>query len=254
QCHISTGGDCYTGLSRKNIIRLKDSHKPNEYGIRGEDRLENLADALSDITKELGGGDQELHEKTGQQLWKREELCHDIVDKPGKLSLGLVHHVRSSAKGLSACLMLSACHKCSTAYALAAVRESSNLPVQLDEFGRDVNLQKRMDFSRRAEARKRIRARADSRRMTSIGKQLEGEVTTDESDRESTAYTSTRDELLQTAEQIFSDAADEYSNLSVVKERFERWKKHHFSSYRDAYMSLSAPDVFSPYVRLELLK
>ncbi|THU60446.1 hypothetical protein C4D60_Mb07t12790 [Musa balbisiana] len=63
-----------------------------------------------------------------------------------------------------------------------------------------------------------------------------------------------KNELLQTAEEIFSDASEEYSNLMTVKERFERWKSQYLSSYRDAYVSLSIPSLFSPYVRLELLK
>ncbi|KAI8001116.1 Transcriptional repressor ILP1 [Camellia lanceoleosa] len=71
---------------------------------------------------------------------------------------------------------------------------------------------------------------------------------------ETAAYQSNRDLLLQTAEQVFSDAAEEYSQLSVVMEKFERWKKDYPLSYRDAYMSLSVPAIFSPYVRLELLK
>lgn len=42
--------------------------------------------------------------------------------------------------------------------------------------------------------------------------------------------------------------------FSLVKEKFETWKKHFFSSYRVAYMSVTAPAIFSPYVRPELLK
>ncbi|RWW69232.1 hypothetical protein BHE74_00023192 [Ensete ventricosum] len=108
-------------------------------------------------------------------------------------------------------------------------------------------------------SRKRRKAQAESKRITSIGKdnvsqQIEGELSTDESDSESNAYISSRNELLQTAEEIFSDASEDYSNLTTVKERFERWKSQHFSSYRDAYVSLSVPSLFSPYVRLELLK
>ncbi|KMT03944.1 hypothetical protein BVRB_8g187530 [Beta vulgaris subsp. vulgaris] len=83
---------------------------------------------------------------------------------------------------------------------------------------------------------------------------MEGESSTDESDNESEAYDSNRDLLLQTAAEVFSDAAEEYSQLSSVKERFERWKRLYLDGYRDAYMSLSIPSIFSPYVRLELLK
>ncbi|KAM3328319.1 transcriptional repressor ILP1 [Capsicum galapagoense] len=141
----------------------------------------------------------------------------------------------------------------------AAMRKGGDLPVELDEFGRDVNLQKRMDTTRRAEARKRRRAKNDVKRMSAIKldssyQKIEGESSTDESDSESTAYQSNRDQLLQVSEQIFGDAHEEYSQLSVVVEKFDRWKKDYASSYRDAYMSLSMPVIFSPYVRLELLK
>ncbi|KAF6146763.1 hypothetical protein GIB67_007477 [Kingdonia uniflora] len=131
----------------------------------------------------------------------------------------------------------------------------SNLPVQIDEFGRDVNLKRRIDMARRAEARKRRKAKSESRRLASDrDNRVEGESSTDESDSESTSYRSNRDLLLQTAEQVFSDAAEEYSRLSVVKERFECCKELYSSGYRDAFMSMSMPAIFSPYVRLELLK
>lgn len=144
--------------------------------------------------------------------------------------------------------------------AAAAIREQANLPVKLDEFGRDMNLQKRMDMTRRAEARKRKRARFDTKRLSSMNidmsyQKVEGESSTDESDDESSAaYQSNREMVLQHADQIFSDASDEYSQLSLVKERLEKWKRDYSSSYRDAYMSLSTPAIMSPYVRLELLK
>ncbi|PPD89245.1 hypothetical protein GOBAR_DD13807 [Gossypium barbadense] len=143
--------------------------------------------------------------------------------------------------------------------ASVAIREQVNLPVKLDEFGRDVNRQKRLDMERRAEARQRRKARFDSKRLSSMEtdrsyQKIEGESSTDESDSESTAYRSNRDMLLQTANEIFSDASEEYSQLSAVKQKFEKLKKDYSSSYRDAYMSLSIPSIFSPYVRLELLR
>ncbi|KAK6116372.1 hypothetical protein DH2020_049834 [Rehmannia glutinosa] len=143
--------------------------------------------------------------------------------------------------------------------ASANAKAVKSAPVELDEFGRDVNLQKRMDITRRAEARQRRRAKADSKRKLTMEndnsiQQMEGELSTDESDSESTAYESSHSQLLLVADEVFSDAAEEYSQFSIVVERFERWKKDYASSYRDAYMSLSIPAIFSPYVRLELLK
>ncbi|XP_071723860.1 transcriptional repressor ILP1-like [Rutidosis leptorrhynchoides] len=143
--------------------------------------------------------------------------------------------------------------------AAAAIREQTNLPVKLDEFGRDVNLKKRLDMKRRAEARQRRKARAESKRLSSMEidgayQKVEGESSTDESEAETEAYESNRHSLIQVAENIFSDAADEFSQLSVVKERLENWKRDYSSSYRDAYMSLSLPTIIAPYAKLELLK
>lgn len=170
--------------------------------------------------------------------------------------------IKAATKVFSECGNSAAIHAAANSAAqaaVAAIREQMNLPVKLDEFGRDMNLQKRMDMTRRAEARQRRRAKFDSKRLSSMDvdvsyQKLEGESTTDESDSESAAYQSNREELLKTADQIFSDASEEYSQLSLVKERFEKWKRDYSSSYRDAYMSLSAPAILSPYVRLELIR
>ncbi|XP_027345882.1 transcriptional repressor ILP1 [Abrus precatorius] len=142
--------------------------------------------------------------------------------------------------------------------AYAALRKQRDLPVKLDEFGRDLNLEKRMKMKVRAEARQRKRSQAfDSNKLSSMeldDPKIEGESSTDESDSESQAYQSQRDLVLQAADEIFSDASEEYGQLSLVKRRIEEWKREYSSSYKDAYMSLSLPLIFSPYVRLELLR
>ena len=144
--------------------------------------------------------------------------------------------------------------------AFAAVRKQRDLPVKLDEFGRDLNLEKRMNMKAktRSEACQRKRSQAfDSNKVTSMeldDHKIEGESSTDESDSESQAYQSQSDLVLQAADEIFSDASEEYGQLSLVKSRMEEWKREHSSSYKDAYMSLSLPLIFSPYVRLELLR
>ena len=142
--------------------------------------------------------------------------------------------------------------------AFAAVRKQRDLPVQLDEFGRDLNLEKRMKMKVRAEARQRRRSHtSDPNKLTSMeldDHKIEGESSTDESDSESQAYQSQRDLVLQAADEIFSDTSEEYGQLSLVKRRFEEWKREYSSSYNDAYISLSLPLIFSPYVRLELLR
>ncbi|KAF8396485.1 hypothetical protein HHK36_018108 [Tetracentron sinense] len=216
------------------------------------DFLQHKAPFIEELEEQM----QKLHEERASSILERRSA--DSSDEMMEVEAAVSAAMSVFSKGGGSSTLVTAAATAAQA-ASAVVREQSNLPVQLDEFGRDVNLQKRMDMMRRAEARKHRKARSESNRMSSIGDdnayhRIEGESSTDESDSESTAYESNHDMLLQTAEQIFSDAAEDYSQLSVVKERFERWKKHHSSSYRDAYMSLSIPDIFSPYVRLELLK
>jgi GC-rich sequence DNA-binding factor len=90
------------------------------------------------------------------------------------------------------------------------LKDQANLPVKLDEFGRDINLQKRMDMEKRAKARQRRKTRFDSKRLSymevdSSDQKIEGELSTDESESDSeknAAYQSTRDLLLRTAEEI----------------------------------------------------
>ncbi|XP_068648000.1 transcriptional repressor ILP1-like isoform X2 [Aristolochia californica] len=142
--------------------------------------------------------------------------------------------------------------------ALASVREPSNLPCQLDEFGRDLNLKRLNDLARKAEMRKHRQARLDSKKRLAFANEndqsIEGELSSDESDSERNAYKSRWNELVLTALQVFNNADDKYAKLSLVKESFSDWKKYDLRSYSDAYMSLSAPAIFSPYVRLELLR
>ncbi|XWS20633.1 hypothetical protein CRYUN_Cryun31cG0119400 [Craigia yunnanensis] len=207
------------------------------------------------LIEELEEHMQKLNEDRASAVFERRSANNDdeMVEVEAAVKAAMLVF---SERGSSAAMIEVATNAAQAAS--AAIRGQMNLPVKLDEFGRDMNRQKRLDMERRAEARHRRKARFDSKRLSSMeidssNKKI-GESSTDESDSWSTAYQSNRDMLLQTADEIFSDASEEYSQLSVVKEKFEKWKKDYSSSYRDAYMSLSIPAIFSPYVRLELLK
>lgn len=216
------------------------------------DFLQDKAPLLEELEERM----QKVHEDRASAIVERRAA--DSADEMMEVDAAVSAAMSILNKGGSSAAMVAAAASAAQA-ASAAMNDESNLPVEIDEFGRDKNKQKRMDAMRRADARKLRKAKADSRRGSSFGvddaiQHVEGESSTDESDSESTSYQSNRESLLEIAEQIFSDASEEYSQLSVVKERFERWKQIYSSSYQDAYMSLSAPAIFSPYVRLELLK
>ena len=60
-------------------------------------------------------------------------------------------------------------------------------------------------------------------------------------------------QVLETAASVFADADEQYGDLTAVKRRLEAWKREQPGAYRDAYVSLSAPAIFAPFVRNELL-
>lgn len=98
--------------------------------------------------------------------------------------------------------------------AVSAIREQTNLPVKLAEFGRDINMQKRMDISRRAEACQWRTAQFDAKRQSSMHtnssyQKIERESSTNESDSETKVYQSNWYLLLHTADQNFDDTSDE---------------------------------------------
>ncbi|KAH3758305.1 transcriptional repressor ILP1 [Pelomyxa schiedti] len=67
-------------------------------------------------------------------------------------------------------------------------------------------------------------------------------------------YNSTFDAINQEADRLFEDVEDDYRAISQIKAVFEEWKKNDPYSYRQAYVSLSVPSLFSPLVRFEMLQ
>ncbi|XP_065565656.1 PAX3- and PAX7-binding protein 1-like isoform X2 [Artemia franciscana] len=52
---------------------------------------------------------------------------------------------------------------------------------------------------------------------------------------------------------LFEDVTEEFSTVEGLKQNFENWRRTHLDSYRDAYVSMCLPKVFSPFVRLQLI-
>ncbi|CAK9276824.1 unnamed protein product [Sphagnum jensenii] len=218
------------------------------------DYVSVLCEFLQDkgpIIEELEEAMQRLHEERANALLERRAA--DNADELIEIEAAV-----SAAKAVLARGAGTATATAAAAAAIAAVQDGTSSAPKLDEFGRDVNLQKRLESKRRAQARERRLKRAAERRMApntdvaSAGR-IEGESSSEESESEERAYKSGRQEILQTAERVFGDASEDYSQLRNVKQRLETWKRDYGAAYHDAYMSLSAPAIFAPYVRLELL-
>ena len=52
---------------------------------------------------------------------------------------------------------------------------------------------------------------------------------------------------------MYDDVLDEFCKIRKLKEQFEEWKFEHEDSYKEAYISLCLPKLFSPLVKLELI-
>ncbi|BBN20396.1 GC-rich sequence DNA-binding factor [Marchantia polymorpha subsp. ruderalis] len=214
------------------------------------DFLQHKAPVIEELEEHM----QRLHEERANAITERR--VGDNADELAEVevAVGAAKAVLSKGGGTA-----SATAAAVAAAAALSAREVSNMAPQLDEFGRDVNLQKRMESRLRAQRRQ---ARASKKRANSMssnngdgtGQPVEGESSSDESESEMSAYQSRREEVLETAKSVFRDAAEEFAQLTKVKEKLEGWKAQFSSAYRDAYVSLSAPAIFAPYVRLELLQ
>ncbi|MCO5548339.1 hypothetical protein L7F22_001796 [Adiantum nelumboides] len=219
------------------------------------DFLKSKAPLIEELEEHM----QRLHEERATAMSERR--LADNTDEMVEVEAAVNAAVSALNKGASAAIAATAAATAAS-NALAA-RDGSNLATQLDEFGRDVNLKKRMELKQRAQSRERRRARASKQRAESAvlnqgdtfnGLQVEGEATSEESESEEQAFRSGCADILETGDRVFGDAAEEYSQLAIVKEKLESWKRLYSSAYRDAYVSLSAPALFAPFVRLELLK
>jgi GC-rich sequence DNA-binding factor len=245
---------------------LADSSERYVYVQKLRDYVAELCDCLRDkgaLIEELEEQMQKLHEERAAALSERREA--DISAEVAESEAAVSAAMAALGRGAGALAASSAAGE-----AAARFREGLALPPQRDEFGRDMNLQKRLEARRRAEARARRRARAQARRAGRANRRetgssngngrakpeerLEGETSSSESEDEVSAFDTGRGELLVAAEAVFRDADEEFRELSRVKQRLEEWKQKYPTAYRDAYCSLSAPQLFAPYVRLELLR
>lgn len=247
---------------------MSESSERYVYVQKLRDYVAELCDCLRDkgaLIEELEEQMQRLQEERASALAERRaaDISAEVAESEAATSAAMAALGRG-AGGPAASV--------AAAEAATWVREGLESTPQFDEFGRDINLQKRMEARRRAEARARRRARAQARRAErTVGRgphangngrvsfpseadRLDGETSSSESEDEVSAFEKGRGELVLAADAVFRDADEEFRTLTKVKERLEEWKRKYPAAYRDAYVSLSAPALFAPYVKLELLK
>jgi len=77
---------------------------------------------------------------------------------------------------------------------------------------------------------------------------------TPESDEEvEPEFVTTYNDIVDRSEMVMTEVRNEFSEITFVKEQFEKWKIQQSESYRNAYITQCLPHVFSPLIRLEML-
>lgn len=94
-------------------------------------------------------------------------------------------------------------------------------------------------------------AYADRMSSSATEDQLWNDAPTPRPDEE---YTTARDQITTSCDNVFADASEEFSSIRSIKQRFEEWKFKHPQTYQQAYCPLSIPQLFAPFVRLEIYK
>lgn len=126
---------------------------------------------------------------------------------------------------------------------------------KLDEFGRDLNLANRVAAEKRTTARRARRAaeEAASGDATFAHAPILGEADDIEDPGEVELFYKGWQDAREAGSCVLRDAGADFASIAPVKAKSEQWKKRFPKTYQDAYMAASTPQLFAPFVRLELL-
>ncbi|XP_053632244.1 PAX3- and PAX7-binding protein 1 [Cherax quadricarinatus] len=75
----------------------------------------------------------------------------------------------------------------------------------------------------------------------------------EESQSEIQLVQSELERIASEARKVFEDVEDDFSQLKRIMARFEEWRSKEGATYSDAYVSYNLPQIFSPYIRLQML-
>jgi hypothetical protein len=110
-----------------------------------------------------------------------------------------------------------------------SLRSGDHIPVELDEFGRDMNMERRMMVQK-------------------------GTAVSDIASKAERAFSTRQEDIRLELKNVFADTDEHFASLSAVRNRLESWKASFSNQYDATFMGLSAPALFAPFVRLELIR
>ncbi|KAL8611073.1 hypothetical protein ACOMHN_064364 [Nucella lapillus] len=107
---------------------------------------------------------------------------------------------------------------------------------------------------RTAEREARRSRRRRGRESRNISDHHEGLSSDDEeSQADMSKFTTERDNIAAASRALFEDALEDFTDLDMIRGKFEEWKERFGDTYREAYISLCIPKLLNPFVRLQLL-
>jgi GC-rich sequence DNA-binding factor len=121
-----------------------------------------------------------------------------------------------------------------------------------DEFGRDRTMMEKEQRAKRKEERaKRRKERAAVKKDQHYP---EGWSSDEESQEITRNFAQQRESIINASRQVLADVDEQFCTITTIRKKFEKWKYDYRTSYKQAYISLSIPTLFSPFVRLQLLE
>ncbi|KAK3743871.1 hypothetical protein QZH41_016474 [Actinostola sp. cb2023] len=135
-------------------------------------------------------------------------------------------------------------------------KQKQSIKPVIDEFGRDMTLYLEECKQRRAAEREGRRMRRRRKREVdgNHNSHHEGLSSDDEeTEIDLRQFKSESERIIQQSKDLFEDVVDNFSSIKVVKQQFEKWKRQCGDSYKNAYISLCLPKLFTMFTRIELI-
>ncbi|GIL59704.1 hypothetical protein Vafri_14431, partial [Volvox africanus] len=285
---INAAGDAAVASLTEGLRRMQASHKQVQHNAKRT--VDNLASSLARVEAlevELrAAGDKYLYMQKLKAYVAdlcdclqvksaiveeledaRLELMEDRAQAARTAAANAERDLTAPAEAAAAAAMAALGRGAGVAAAAAAAQSAAHDvedalldeegPEEVDEFGRNVNLQRRRDLEARAAGRKRLLAQEGERLAAAQSgaaiQPLTAEGEQGDEKSASSRYDSRYHEIVVAGDTVFADADEEFASIAAVKRRLEEWKARYPKDYTNAYMHLSNPALFAPYVRLELL-
>ncbi|XP_061558474.1 PAX3- and PAX7-binding protein 1 [Phycodurus eques] len=138
----------------------------------------------------------------------------------------------------------------------ASLSNKAVMAPNLDSFGRDRTLHQESSRQRRIAEREARRARRRQAREQN-GKWAEHKEGLSSDDEETstdiTSFSMEHDRITRECKKVFEDVVEDFHSLDYIKSQFEVWRSDYPECYKDAYIGLCLPKLFSPLVRLQLI-